>query len=438
MRNALVVADKGGSASFIPYFEFFGTFPSAILLTWGLSKLMRMYSFRKIFIITMSFFLIFFVFFPFVIHPHQEAVQIFFEKTIGHYSFFVHWSDLLFYVMAELWKVALLSILFWGFINQHLSYVNAKRFYPPLMLGSSIGAILAGPITIFCTSENYWKIFSFSTERWLHSLISLTAILFIFGVLTLIAFNALYNLLSTTEIYSIDKEKIPFKRRLLSLSSSLHYILRSRYLLAILFIVIAEYVSYTLGELIFLETLKQKFPSPTDYCKYLGNLTMWTGLLTAFSAVFLTPYILQKYQWSYSAMLTPVLMVIMTCSFFTAIHFGKTGVFGTSSLSFVIFLGSLHFCIGRSAKYTIFDTTKELAFVPLSEEGQVKGKLVVDGIGSRFGRGTSSLISMTLFNFVGGPSESILFAGIIAITFALFMVPAARLVSREFETLNIT
>lgn len=214
---------------------------------------------------------------------------------------------------------------------------------------------------------------------------------------------------------------------------------RSPYLLAMLFIVVAEYVSYTLGELIFLETLKQKFPSPADYCKYLGNLTMWTGILTAFSAVFLTPYLLRKYRWSYSAMLTPVLMVIMTCSFFAAVHFGKTGLFpGATPLSFIVFLGSLHFCIGRSTKYTIFDTTKELAFVPLSEEGQVKGKLVIDGIGSRFGRGTSSLISITLFHFVGGPSESVLFAGIIAITFALFMVPAARLVSREFETLNTT
>lgn len=439
MRNALVVADKGGSASFIPYFEFFGTFPAAILLTWGLSRLMRAFSFRKVFSITMGFFLGFFLLFPFVIHPHREAVQLFFEKTLGQFPLFTRWSDLLFYVMAELWKVALLSVLFWGFINQRLSYENAKRFYPPLMLGSSIGAILAGPITVFCTSEMCWQMFSFATERWLHSLISLTTVMVIFGVLTLLAFNALYALLSTGKVYPVDEEKIPFKRRLLSLSSSLHYMVRSPYLLAMLFIVVAEYVSYTLGELIFLETLKQKFPSPADYCKYLGNLTMWTGILTAFSAVFLTPYLLRKYRWSYSAMLTPVLMVIMTCSFFAAVHFGKTGLFpGATPLSFIVFLGSLHFCIGRSTKYTIFDTTKELAFVPLSEEGQVKGKLVIDGIGSRFGRGTSSLISITLFHFVGGPSESVLFAGIIAITFALFMVPAARLVSREFETLNTT
>lgn len=434
MRNALVVADSGGSASFIPYFEFFGTFPAAILLTWGLSRLMRSFSFRSIFGITMGFFLTFFVLFPLVIHPQKEGVQAFLAGAFGNLPFFHKWTDLVFYVMAELWKVALLSVLFWGFINQHLSLDHAKRFYPPLMLGSSIGAILAGPITVFCTSELSWNLFSLSSERWQHSLFMLTIALTLFGLLTLFAFHFLYQRLSTQQGQLEEDEKIPFKRKLLSLSSSLRYMAKSPYLLSILFIVIAEYVSYALGELIFLETLKERFPLPSEYCKYLGNLTMWTGIVTAFSALFLTPYLLQKYRWSYSAMLTPILMVGMTLCFFAAVHFGKMGLFpGASPLSTIVFLGSLHFCIGRSAKYTIFDTTKELAFVPLSEEAQVKGKLVIDGIGSRFGRGTSSLISIALFHFVGGPSESVLFAGIIAVTFAIFMLPAARLVSQEFE-----
>lgn len=435
MRNALVVAGTGGSASLIPYFEFFGTFPAAILLTWGLSRLMRSFSFRSIFGITMGFFLLFFLLFPLVIHPHKEAVSTLLTNRLGEVAFFHRWSNLLFYVMAELWKVALLSVLFWGFINQSLRFEDAKRLYPPLMLGGSVGAILAGPVTIFCTSERCWHLFTLSSERWQHSLYMLTLALISFGILTLIAFNGLCSQLKASPPAAQDREELPFKKRLLSLSSSFKYMARSPYLLAILFIVVAEYVSYALGELIFLETLKAKFPLPSDYCKYLGGLTMYTGILTALFALFLTPYLLKKYRWSYSALLTPVLMVIMTCAFFATAHLGTLGLLpGLAPLSVVVLLGSLHFCIGRSVKYTVFDTTKELAFIPLSEEAQVKGKLVIDGIGSRFGRGTSSLISISLFHFVGGPSESVLFAGVIAITFALFMVPAARLVGKEFET----
>ena len=439
MRNALVVADAKGSASFIPYFEFFGTFPAAILLTWGLSRLMRTFSLKHIFALTMAFFLLFFLLFPVAIHPHKEVVRLFLEKSFGPSPFFYKWTDLLFYIMAELWKIALLSVLFWGFINQRLPYESAKRLYPPMMLGNSIGALLAGPITVLCASELIYRVAPLASDRWLHSLYALTAALILCGLLTLLLFNSLWGLLGTNSRVDKAKERVPFTRRLLSLSSSVRYMAQSPYLLAMLFIVVAEYVSYALGELIFLEVLKERFPLPADYCKYLGTLTTWTGLLIAFFAIFLTPFLLRTYRWGYSAMLTPILMVVMTCSFFAAVHFGKTSLLaGPAQLTFIVLLGSLHFCIGRATKYTIFDTTKELAFIPLSEEAQVKGKLVIDGIGSRFGRGSSSLISIGLFHFIGGPSESVIFAGIIAVTFALFMVPAARLVSRDFEKMQPT
>jgi AAA family ATP:ADP antiporter len=96
-------------------------------------------------------------------------------------------------------------------------------------------------------------------------------------------------------------------------------------------------------------------------------------------------------------------------------------------------LGSIHFCIGRSAKYTLFDAIKELAFIPLNQEGQIKGKLIIDGIGSRLGRGTSSLLSIVLFLLMGGPGESAIFAGILAISFALIMIPAGRFIGHELE-----
>src|SRR3990172_2222353 len=113
MRNALVVADTGGSAAFIPYFELFGTFPASILLTWGLSRLMRVFSFRFIFSMTMGFFLSFFLIFAFWIYPHREAIQFLLENKLGllfgltrFKVVFTHWPDMVFYIMSELWKVA--------------------------------------------------------------------------------------------------------------------------------------------------------------------------------------------------------------------------------------------------------------------------------------------------------------------------------------------
>lgn len=349
---------------------------------------------------------------------------------------------MVFYIMSELWKVALLSVIFWGFLNQKLSLEQAKRFYPPLLLGSSIGTILAGPITVFCTSLFSWQHFALSSQRWQHSLYLLTAFLILCGLLTLFSFSSLFKKLqlvnsplpSQEAATGDEPKKEPFSQRLLSLSSSLRYLLKSPYLSSLFLIVIAEYVCYALGELIFLETLKSRYPSPSEYCQYMGSLTFWMGIMTAFSALFLTPWLLQTCRWSRTALITPILMVVITFGFFFTIYLGKIGFFpGASPLTIAVILGSLHFCIGRSAKYTLFDAIKELAFIPLSREAQMKGKLIIDGIGSRMGRGTSSLLSIVLFLVMGGPGESALFAGILAITFAAISIPAARFIGYELE-----
>ncbi len=265
--------------------------------------------------------------------------------------------------------------------------------------------------------------------------------------MTLLSFSTLFKKLHPTSSFlavkrdeetdPLTEKKEPFSKRLLSLSSSLRYLMKSTYLRALLLIVIAEYVCYALGELIFLETLKTQYPTPSEYCQYMGSLSFWMGILTAFSALFLTPYLLQTQRLSKTALITPIIMVVITFGFFFAIYCSKIGLFpGSSPLIFAVILGSLHFCIGRSAKYTLFDTIKELAFIPLNEEGQMKGKLIIDGIGSRMGRGTSSLLSIVLFLILGGPGESAIFVGILAVLFAAISIPAGKFIGLELDKSN--
>ena len=106
---------------------------------------MRVFSFRFIFSAAMGFFLLFFIVFAFWIYPEREGIHRLLENKFGlifgdarFKVILTHWPDIIFYIMAELWKVALISVLFWGFINQNLPMEKAKRFYPPLMLGTSI------------------------------------------------------------------------------------------------------------------------------------------------------------------------------------------------------------------------------------------------------------------------------------------------------------
>src|SRR6185437_2338306 len=102
--------------------------------------LMRIFSARFIFSAMILFFLTFFIVFAFWIYPYRDQIHTVLESKLGFLFgltrfkvVLTHWPDMVFYIMSELWKVALLSVLFWGFVNQHLSMDEAKRFYPPLM-----------------------------------------------------------------------------------------------------------------------------------------------------------------------------------------------------------------------------------------------------------------------------------------------------------------
>src|SRR5208282_2173451 len=95
--------------------------------------------------------------------------------------------SLMFFVMAELWKIALLTVLFWGLVNQYIPLTDAKKFYAPLMLGGSIGTMLSGPLVTLCTSD------SISGGSWSRSLTLMMLSLAILGVVVAWLYTKLWK-----------------------------------------------------------------------------------------------------------------------------------------------------------------------------------------------------------------------------------------------------
>lgn len=395
-RNALAVADLGGGAHSIPWFELCGTMPGAILMTMGLTWLLNRMSMQKVFFVTLAIFVSFFVVFAFLIYPFLPAMIA--AAPLWVAPILPKIVSLLFFVMAELWKIALLTVLFWGFVNQSISMENAKRYYAPLMLGGSVGTVLASPIISLCTSD------AFSGKSWGFSLILMTSVIVVLSLITAWLFSLLSNRFQPIDAPPEEKES-------LSVWESILICCRSRYLLLLAWLTIADYIAYAMGEVIFFDVLKTRYPDPRDYCNFMGQLSLWSGVLTAVSALVITPLLLRRCRWVVASLVTPICLLATEGVFFFSLWHPAL----SSQVELLVILGSIFFCLVRAAKYTLFDTSKEISFLLLPQLEKMQGKLVIDGMCARIGRGSASFLSLALIQACGGVLAMVPIAGALAV-----------------------
>jgi len=421
-RNALAVADLGGGAGVIPWFELCGTMPGAVLMTLGLTYLLNRHPIRRVFLIVLVVFVSFFLVFAQGIYPFLPLCKsIISNPRIA--SFIPVLASMLFFVMAELWKIALLTVLFWGLVNQYVPLEHAKRSYAPLMLGGSVGTVLAGPLISFCTSD------LISQNSWTHSLSLLMWMLAFFSGLTFWLFHFLWKMLVDHFPKSEAAEK-PTKKEPLSVWASIQICCKSRYLLLLAWITIADYIAYALGEILFLDILKTKFSDPREYCEFMGTLSFWNGLLTAVSALVVTPYLLKRCRWVVASLVTPICLLVTEGAFFFAIWHPSL----SSKIELLVVLGTIFFCLVRAAKSTLFDTSKEISFILLPPLEKMQGKLVVDGMCARVGRGGGSFLTLMLIQVCGSVLATAPLAGALALLIAFSCVLATSRLGTLVDT----
>ncbi len=152
-KDALIMTSAG--AETLPWLKTIGTVPGAIIFMIIYLKMSNVLSREKLFYAAMVPFLVFFALFPTVIYPYREVLQptsapwlesvlpLGWHGLIGMYK---NWTYSLFYIMAELWGSAVLSLMFWGFANQITRTTEAKRFYSLFGIAFNVALTISGPL----------------------------------------------------------------------------------------------------------------------------------------------------------------------------------------------------------------------------------------------------------------------------------------------------
>lgn len=481
MKVTLVVTAAGSGAEVIPFLKVWAVLPGAILLTFLYTELARRFNREQVFYAILGIFLGFFTLFMLVLHPNREALELasftemlqnqlppWLKGLHGFFAIIRHWHLSLFYVLSELWSAVVLSMLFWGFANEVTSVNEAKRFYAIFALGANSSGIFSGQCAQFLTLKQYNPNLPFGTNAWEQSLfLQISAVLFL-GLLIIwlyrwvnrnIAMSAISNNFSSSSIKSassynatVQSQTVKSTKKAekndmkdLSLIECFSYLIKSPYMLYIAILVVAYNIVYNLADVLWTEQVRQLKPNAEEFNSYINHIASLTGVFATISALLLSGNVIRKYGWTVTAMITPIIWLLTSVGFLGCLLFANVSSFtdvmsalcGIPVVQLALFFGSAQICLGRAAKYTVFDESKEIAFIPLPKEAQRKGKAVVDGIASRLGKSGGSLMIQVLLIVCGELMLTIPYvAGIFVIFMAGWIIAVkglGKLASKEID-----
>ncbi len=405
-KDSLVVTAPHSGAEAIPFIKVWAILPGAILLTYLFTRLSNRFSREKVFYIMMSIFLGFFMIFTLILFPAQDffhpnaladKLQAALPKGFnGLVAMFRNWTFTLFYVMSELWGTAILSVLWWGFANEITQVGEAKRYYGLLMIGANIAGIISGQASVLLCNHTFLPMLPYGKTSWDQSILFLNGLIIVAGILTM----GIYRWLNQHVIRPSEKHAPPEKIKM-SMRKNFAYLAKSKYLLCIALIVLTYNISINLIEVVWKNQIQQLYPNPTEYNIYMGEVMTLMGIIATITAI-LTAFAIQRFSWTFNALIPAITMLVTGIGFFLLVLFPNSGLtwiaaaMGSTPLVLSVALGGFQNCLGRASKYTIFDATKEIAFIPLSQESKQKGKAAIDGVGSRIGKSGGSVIHQTL------------------------------------------
>jgi AAA family ATP:ADP antiporter len=454
MKDALVVTAKSSGAEAIPFIKVWMMFPGAVLMTFFFTRLSNRFNRETVFYTMMAVFLGYFALFTFFMYPNRDALHLnsladYLQVVLppgckGFIAMVRNWTFSSFYVMSELWGAIILFVLFWGFANQVTRIHEAKRFYGLFGIGANFSGVAAGMASIYVCSFPFNPSLPFGEDAWEQSMIMLIGLILLSGILTMALFRWMNKTVLTDPRYYNQAEVKEDKevKGKLSLRDNFAYLLRSEYLICIAIIVMSYNMVINLVEVVWKHEVKELYPNPQDYNLYMNQVTAFIGVIATLSALLISGNSIRKCGWTFTAMLTPAILFVTSIGFFTFFFMKENlnevvlALTGMTPLAIAVFFGSAQNVLSRGAKYSVFDATKEMAYVPLSAECKLKGKAAIDGVCSRLGKSGGSVIHQTLLlSFSTITASAPYVAGLLFIVIGLWG-GATMALGRRFKSLT--
>lgn len=449
MKDALVVTAKGSGAEVIPILKGWIVLPIAMGATLLYAKLSNVFRRSHLFYGVILFFMAFIFLYGFVLYPNLDALSPnasadWLLEKIGHHNshwvaIYRNWIQSVFFVTAELWGQVVIFLLFWGFVN-HICNVNeAKRCYNLFIVGGDLAQMFTGPLVLYLTGK-------YVGEHFGSALQSLVCFILFFGFMIVSLYWLLTRIILKNDerLYRPEHNVSLEVKTKLSLIDSLKFIVRSPYLRCIAVMVIAYGLTINLTEVTWKANLKIAYPETGAYQAFMATVGSSVGVCSFIITLFFSGMVIRRLGWHFSAQLPPIVIgstaLIFLILFLKSDWLAPLGVpLGMTPIAMIVAFGAFQNVATKVMKYSFFDSTKEMSYIPLDQESKVKGKAAIDVVGSRLGKSGAAWIQIVLIQIAGtGSVLSIthFLVPLVACT-VLFWILSVRSLNKQFAQTRV-
>jgi AAA family ATP:ADP antiporter len=444
LKDSILIAEV--SAEITNFAKVYCVTPAATIFFVIYAKMVNRLSFVEIFTYLIFFFLAFFIIFSWIIYPNTDFWHLDKEKMQNlallypnlkwYIALGENWSYVVFYVLAELWPNIFYILLFWQLANQITSTEQAKRFYIRFSLFGNSAVVIVGILMMSISSEKsfIYRYCDVSSNK-----IMLVQCSMLFVILFSLLSILLVRFIFKTVVIQEDPKTIPSKPSL-TFGQSFKYIVSSKYLWLLLICSASFGLTMNLVEAVWKAKIKQLYPTVNNYAEFNALYIMWTGIAIMFMTI-VGNSVMKHQSWFVTAVITPIIIMTTGVVFFTLIVFEDymvpmvDKIMLTSPLVLAVSIGAIQNIIVKGTKYSLWDTSREMLYIPLDKELKTKGKAAVDVISSKIGKSSSGLIQSILFTIFPAATAISIAPGmmVIFVIACIAWIYAVQIIYQEYK-----
>ncbi|AEK75112.1 ADP,ATP carrier protein [Rickettsia conorii subsp. heilongjiangensis] len=414
LKDSILISEI--SAEIAGFAKVYCVTPAAALFVIIYAKMINYLTFEKIFYYLSAFFISFFVLFTFVIYPNIHIFHIHPDNLANwmerypHFKWYIslvgNWGYIVYYSLAELWPNIFYVLLFWQFANELTTTEEAKRFYTLFSLFGNSSLILVGFLMMNLSSEDtiIKKFMSISDSKITLVQVSTTIVAIVAIICCLLVRFISKNVFTNPLFYAKAKSGSSTSERM-GLIKSFKYIAKSKYLWLLLICSAAFGFAINLVEAVWKAKIKELYPTVNTYAEFNSLYILWTGVAIMVMTI-IGNNIMRMHNWFVAAVISPVIIMVTGILFFVLIVFDQQilslfdGAILMSPLALAVSIGGIQNILAKGTKYSIWDTSREMLYIPLDEELKTKGKAAVDVISAKVGKSSSGLVQSIIFTLV--------------------------------------